>query len=347
MLNMALIGIGYWGPNIARSFASTGKVTIQWLCDVNPTRLEKVAARYPEAKVTAELHRVLEDESIGAVSIATPTSTHYDIAKKALEYGKHVLIEKPIVTHSEQALHLIRLAQKHQKILMVGHVFEYNATVRALHNLIHSEELGELHYLNFERTNLGPIRTDVNVLWDLAPHDVSIMCYLLGKNPQHVTARGQAFLNAGIEDTVFSTFTFPNNIIAHVHVSWLNPRKIRQITVVGNKKMAVWNDLELRYPIQIYDKRIEEPADLHDTFLAYKTQVVDGGVYLPTIPINQPLQAECEHFIECIEQGCTPCSDGYSGLRVVLALEAATASMANNSVITPVHIPARETIFTS
>ena len=339
MLKVGLIGIGYWGPNLVRSFALTGKTSIQWLCDLNPTRLEKLAALYPEAKLTSSIASVFEDDAVDAVAISTPTSTHYDIAKRALECRKHVFIEKPITSNSSQAWQLIKLANNNQKMLMVGHVFEYNLTIRALKNLIHSGELGEIHYLNFERTNLGPVRTDVNALWDLASHDISIMCYLLERNPQQVTARGQAFLNAGIEDTAFATFTFTENVLAHLHVSWLNPRKIRQITVVGSKKMAVWDDLDLRYPIQIYDKRIAEPSTLNDTFLAYKTQVVDGGVYMPTLQINQPLQTECEHFIECIEQGLCPGSDGYSGLRVVLALEAATMSMKNGSTSMPITVP--------
>ena len=220
---------------------------------------------------------------------------------------------------------------------MVGHVFEYNLTIQGLKRLIDSGELGEIHYLNFERTNLGPVRTDVNALWDLAAHDVSIMCYLMGSSPINATARGKAFLNA-VEDTVFATFTFTGGTVAHVHASWLNPRKVRQITAVGSKKMAVWDDLNLQWPIQIYDKRIAGRPEISDTLLAYKTAVVDGGIYIPNIQHNEPLQAECEHFIECIEQGDRPQSDGYSGLRVVLALEAATASMKNQSKITPVKV---------
>ena len=336
MLQIGLIGTGYWGPNIAKSFELTGKAEIRWLCDLDSKRLSNISQKYPNADTTSEISRVIEDKELDAIAILTPAGTHYEITRQALEANKHVLVEKPITLNSKEALQLIHVAEKKEMILMVGHVFEYNFTIRALKNLMDSGELGEIHYLNFERTNLGPVRTDVSALWDLASHDISIMCYLLDGAPRDVTARGQAFLNADVEDTVFATFTFLNDIIAQVSVSWLNPRKVRQITAVGSKKMAIWNDLDPQRPIQIYDKRVEEPSEIPDTFDSYKTAVVDGGVYIPHIDQNQPLQAECEHFIECIEKGEQPQSDGYSGLRVVQALEAATASMKNQSKITAI-----------
>ncbi len=334
MLQIGLIGTGYWGPNLVKSFELTGKAKVRWLCDLDSRRLEKLSQRYPHANATPELSKVLADNDLDAVAISTPAGTHYEIARQALEANKHILVEKPITLNAKEALQLIRVAEKREKVLMVGHVFEYNYTIRALKNLMDFGELGQIHYLNFERTNLGPVRTDVNALWDLASHDISIMCYLLDSAPRDVTARGQSFLNADVEDAVFATFTFSNDIIANVNASWLNPRKVRQITVVGSKKMAIWNDLDLQRPIQIYDKRVEEPSEIPDTFDGYKTAIVDGGVYIPHIDQNQPLQAECEHFIECIEKGEQPQSDGYSGLRVVRALEAATASMKNQSKIT-------------
>ncbi|NIR49736.1 Gfo/Idh/MocA family oxidoreductase [candidate division KSB1 bacterium] len=336
MLQTGLIGTGYWGPNIAKSFELTGKAAMRWFCDVDTTRLNKIIEKYPHANSTTEVDRMLEDPALDAVAISTPAVTHYELTRKALEAGKHVLVEKPITLTSKDALQLIAFAQDKHKILMVGHVFEYNFTVRALKNLIDSGELGEIHYLNFERTNLGPVRTDVNALWDLASHDVSIMCYILDGSPMNVTARGQAFLNSDLEDAVFATFTFANGVIAHVNASWLNPRKVREITAVGSKKMAIWNDLDQQNPIQIYDKRVEWPSEIPDTFHGYKTAVVNGGVYIPHIQHNQPLLAECEHFFKCIEQECQPQTNGYSGLRVVLALEAATASMKNQSKIATV-----------
>lgn len=336
MFKIGLIGIGYWGPNLARSFELTGKATIRWLCDLDRSKLNKMSGKYPHAKVTTNVDYLFQDTEVDAVAISTPSSTHFALTQAALKASKHVLVEKPLTLSSKQAIQLIHLAKKKQKILMVGHVFEYNFTVRALKKLIRTGELGDIYYLHFERTNLGPVRTDVNALWDLTSHDVSIMCYLMDNNPINVTARGQSFLNSDLEDTVFATFTFSSGVIAHVYSSWLNPRKVRKITAVGSKKMAIWNDLDLENPIKIYDKRVEWPVDLPDTFQAYKTAVVDGGVYIPSIKHNQPLLAECEHFLECIEQNYQPQSDGYSGLRVVSALEAASISMKNQSKITPI-----------
>jgi len=344
MLQIGLIGTGYWGPNIARSFELTGKAQMRWLCDLDPARANLLATKYPNAKTTSDIDDLLSDDALDAVAISTPSSTHFDLAQRSLKANKDVLVEKPITLTSDDAAELTRLAQETQQILMVGHVFEYNATIKALKDLITSDELGEIHYLNFERTNLGPVRTDVNALWDLASHDVSIMCYLMESCPENVTARGQAFLNGGNEDAVFATYTFAGGTVAHIHASWLNPRKVREITVVGSKKMAIWNDLDLQSPIRIYDKRIAWPEEIPDTFLAYKTVVVDGGVFIPKVTHNQPLQAECEHFIECIEQGQQPRTDGYNGLRVVGALEAATISMKNGSSITVVQVPDKEDI---
>ncbi len=296
MIQVGLIGAGHWGPNIARCFELSGNVELRWLCDLDSSRLERISAKYPRAHSARDLDTVLGDVAVQAVAVSTPAATHFEIARKALLAGKHVLVEKPITTVSQQALELIRLAKQQQRILMVGHVFEYNSTVRALKDLIDSGELGDIHYLHFERTNLGPVRTDVNALWDLASHDVSIMCYLFGRAPTEVTAQGRAFINNEIEDVVFATFDF-GTTLAHLHSSWLNPRKVREITVVGDKKMAVWNDLDVQNPIRIFDKHIADPEVLPDSYHAYKTAVVDGGVHIPHIACNQPLQAECDHFI--------------------------------------------------
>ena len=341
MIQLGLIGVGHWGPNIARCFEISGNVELRWLCDLDSSRLAGIAAKYPHASSAPDFQTVLDDDDVEAVAISTPAATHYEITRKALLAGKHVLVEKPITTDSQQALELIRIAKQQHRILMVGHVFEYNSTVQALKDLIDSGELGEIYYLHFERTNLGPVRTDVNALWDLASHDVSIMCYLLGRAPTQVTAWGRAFINSGIEDTVFATFDF-GTTLAHIHASWLNPRKVREITAVGGEKMAVWNDLDVQHPIRIYDKRIVDPEELPDSYDAYKTTVVDGGVHIPHIQCNQPLKAECDHFIECIEQGVRPLSDGYVGLRVLSALEAATTSMKSHGEKVAIEMPSDE-----
>ena len=331
-MRIGLIGAGHWGPNVIRSFELTGRAEARWVCDLDEKRLDMMAARHPHVKTTQSVDDILGDDTVDAVGISTPVHTHFELGKRALEAQKHVLLEKPLTATSDESRELIRIAERNERVLMVGHVFEYNASIRALKGFVESGELGAIHYMSFTRTNLGPVRTDVNALWDLASHDVSIMAYLMDAFPQDVTARGQAYLNKDVEDAVFATFSFPGNQLAHVNVSWLNPRKMRRITVVGDKKMAVWDDLDMTRPIQIFDRHVEMP-EASDTYLDYKTAVVDGGIYIPSIRLNQPLQAECEHFLDCVEKGEHPRSDGRSGLRVVLALEAATDSMRDGSAV--------------
>ncbi len=338
MLQIGLVGVGAWGPNIARSVEQSGRAKLRWVCDLDEKRLDMVRQRLPHLKTTDDLDAVLSDPEVDAVAISTPVHSHTPLVRRALEAGKHVLVEKPITPTSEEAVELVALAEAKDRVLMVGHVFEYNATIETLKKLIDDGDLGKIHYLSFERTNLGPVRTDVNAFWDLASHDISIMNYFFGCSPTEVTARGHSWLNEGIEDTVFATFTLPDDILAHVNVSWLNPRKVRRITIVGDKKMAVWDDLDMARPIQVFDRHVELPQ-YADTYQEFKTVTVDGGIYIPSVRLNQPLQAEVEHFIDSVLEGKTPRSDGHSGLRVVRALEAATESMRNGSVLTPVVQP--------
>jgi predicted dehydrogenase len=336
MIKIGQIGAGYWGPNVANSFKSTGRADVTWICDLNPESCDAFKKRHPNIKTTERFADVLEDASVDAVAVVTPTNTHFEIAKAALEAGKHVLVEKPITTIVAEAAELVELAAKKNLILMVGHVFQYNASILALKELIANGELGAINYLNFVRTNLGPVRTDVNALWDLVSHDAYIMTDLLGAEPVAVSALGQAYLNDTVEDVIFATFTFAGGAMAHVHASWLNPRKTRQITAIGAKKMVLWDDLNTDQPIQIYDKRVEQPSidQLEGTYLEYKTMVVDGGTTTPNIELNQPLQSECEHFLDCVETGAAPRSDGSNGMAVVRALKAAEKSMENGGVLT-------------
>jgi predicted dehydrogenase len=338
MIRIGLIGAGYWGANIAASLEATREAEIAWVCDVEEARANQLA-KGRTARSTRMLDDVLGDSSISAIAISTPTSTHHMVAKQALNAHKHVLVEKPLTASVAEAIDLIQAARASQRILMVGHVFEYNSTLTAVKQIIKRGELGELYYLSFERTNLGPVRTDVNAMWDLASHDVSIMCDLVGAAPLEVTASGQAFLNRGIEDVVFATFSFANGMKAHVHASWLNPRKVREITVVGSRKMLVWDDLDLQMPVRLFDKRVEG-LNLTTTgdFFEHKTRLVDGGVFIPTVPMNKPLQAECEHFLECIRTGNRPKSDGESGLRVVCALEGAMRSLKDGCMTVPIEV---------
>ncbi|MGE5505874.1 MAG: Gfo/Idh/MocA family protein [Actinomycetota bacterium] len=338
MFQIGMVGTGYWGPNMANSLERTGKGRLKWLCDARPENMAALAKRYPHAGTTTSAAEVFADPSVDAVFIATPTTSHYVLVRQALEAGKHVLVEKPITIFADEALALSRLAAEKKLILMVGHVFEYNATIRAVHDLIHSGELGEVYYMHFERTNLGPVRTDVNAMWDLATHDVSIMCDFMKAQPVEVTARGAAYLNKGVEDVVFGTFTFDGGVNAHVHASWLNPRKVRNITVVGSKKMVVWDDLDMRQPIRLFDKRVGLPPleSLTGSFLEHKTMVFDSGVTVPVVQTNEPLLAEIDHFLDCLASGATPRSDGFSGARVVHVIEAACRSMAEGSRAVPI-----------
>lgn len=339
MIEVGVIGAGQWGPNLIRSIEDSGKGTVRWVCDLDEERLSQVAARHPRARTTTDVDEILTDAAVGAVVVATPVETHFELARRSLAADKHLLVEKPLASSSAEVRQLIALAAERRRRLMVGHVFEYNASIRALRRLVADGELGEIHYMSFVRTNLGPVRTDVNAFWDLASHDVSIMRFLMGCDPVDVTARGRAYLNRDIEDAVFATFGFPGGQLAHVDVSWLNPRKVRQITVVGDRKMALWDDLDLKRPIQVYDRHVEAPG-FTDSFLEYKTTVVDGGVHIPSVRLNRPLAAECEHFLDSIAGDRRPDSDGESALAVILALEAASESMANGSRVVP--IPAVE-----
>src|SRR5215469_4438313 len=338
MLQAALVGTGYWGPNLANAVERTGKAVLSWLCDANSKNLSSLARRYPHAKATTDIGEIMEDARVDAIIIATPSATHFDLGKRALEAGKHVLIEKPLTTCSREAGLLVQLAEEQRSVLMVGHVFEYNAAIRTVEGLIKSGELGEIYYMSFARTNLGPVRTDVGALWDLASHDASIMCDFMSAAPVSVTAKGQSYLNPGIEDVVFATFVFDQGTAAHVHASWLNPSKVRQITVVGSKKMAVCDDLDLRFPVRLYDKRVGLPpvAEITGSFLQHKTLVIDSGATIPVIQTREPLLAEVDDFFDSIIAEEQPRADGKSGWRVVRMMEAAAESIARDSAVVPV-----------
>ncbi len=337
MHQIGLIGVGYWGPNIAKSFELTNRAKVRWLCDLRKEALDNVASKYPHAKTTMDMQDVLSDPEVDAVAISTPVNTHFSITKASLLAQKHTLVEKPISATSQEAKQLSQLAEEQNRILMVGHVFEDNASIQALKKIMAAGELGKIHYLHCERTNLGPVRTDVNAFWDLGTHDISIMNYLLDSRPQSVTAHGECYLNKGLEDVVFATFSFENGPIAHIYTSWLHPRKVRKITVVGSEKMAIWDDLDLQAPVRVYKKTVFPSLEkVPDTFIGHKTTVVDGGMIIPPIEANMPLQAECEHFLDCITNNSKPATGGNSGWQVVKALEATSVSMQNNSVSTPI-----------
>ncbi len=327
-LNVAVIGCGYWGPNLIRNFEQIPKCNMKMCCDLLENNLKRMKNLYPNIKITQSAETILNDPSIDAVVIATPVFTHFDLAKQCLEYHKHVLIEKPMASSSEQCIELINLAEKYKRRLMVGHTFEYTAAVNKAKEIIESGELGEIYYISSVRVNLGLFQPDINVIWDLAPHDISIILYLLDDFPATISAQGKAHFKENIEDVATTTLNFANSTIAFLHNSWLDPDKIRRTTIVGSKKMLVYDDINTNEKIKIYNKGVKVPP-YYDTYAEFHFSYRYGDIYSPRIQEYEPLRKECEHFLECIKEGKSPKSDGYSGLRVVSILEAANKSIRN------------------
>lgn len=331
MANIAMLGLGYWGPNLVRNLASLEDVKLTAFCDLDVKRAESFRQRFcPDARVISDYRRLADDSQVDAVVIATPIRTHFELGSFLLTAGKHVFIEKPLARTTEECKKLIDLAAVHNRVLMVGHVFEYNVAVQKIKQYIDDGELGKLFYIYSQRVNLGRIQHDVNALWSFAPHDISILNYWFGQEPVRISARGFCYLNSGVEDVVFITLEYPNGVGAHLHLGWLDPRKVRLMTLVGSKKMLVYDDVSLDAKIQIYDKGI---AGLHDfleapeSFAQFQFQLRVGDLVVPTIQFGEPLQSECRHFIKCITTGEQPHTDGLNGLRVVKVLEAAEQSL--------------------
>ncbi len=330
------IGVGHWGPNLVRLFATHAETRVGTVCDLSEERLSLVHRNIPSIdRFTTDSKAAATDPDADAVVIATPLKSHHGLVKLALEAGKHVLVEKPLARSVAEGEELIALAQKHKRHLCVGHVFLFNNGVRGVRNLIRSGELGRIHYIYSSRTNLGPFRTDANALWDLGAHDISILNYWLDAEPEAVTARGESYLNRGVEDVVVASFTYPNRVLANVHASWLNPRKVREITVVGENKMVVWNDMELNEPLRIYHRSVlvEREPVYSDSFGSFRMQVRNGDVVIPHLTGPEPLAAECNHFVDCIQGRAEPINDGVGALRVLRALEASDQLMRNESAL--------------
>jgi predicted dehydrogenase len=335
-VNVALVGLGYWGPNLARNLALVNGGALHTLCDSRPDRLERLQRQYPGVRITGDLQSVLADDQVHAVVLATPVDSHFRLAMDALKAGKHVFVEKPLARTSGECEALIAQASQSNLILMVGHVFLYNAAVRRMKEYIDSGEIGEVRYVYSQRLNLGQVRNDVNALWNFAPHDLSILMHWLGAPPERVIARGYAYIQPAIEDVVFMTLDFPNGVGANVHISWLDPFKIRRMTVVGSEKMIVYDDVSADARITIYDKgvartrRPESQASLgsYETFAEFQLLLRAGDVLIPKVEFTEPLLLECQEFVDCIRSGEKPLTDGASGLHVVRVLEAAQASIA-------------------
>ena len=329
---MGLIGLGYWGPNLLRNLRALPSVEMCAVADSDPKRLANSNWAADSIRTTTKAEEILSDPNIDAVVIATPADTHFNLTRAALESGKHVLVEKPMAMTSNEAASLASLAREKSLVLQVGHTFVYNMAVRHLKRYIETGELGEIFYIYAQRLNLGRVRRDVNALWNFGPHDISIILYLLGEMPEQVSARGFAYLQENLEDVVFMTLEFPNGVGVNVHISWLDPQKVRRMTVVGSKKIAVYDDVSTDSKIAVYDRGVdriptsESPRDF-DSFAEFQLLPRRGDVVIPSFDFPEPLRLECEHFVDCVREGREPLTNGSHGLDVVRVLEAAQRSL--------------------
>jgi len=334
-LAVGIAGCGYWGPNLARNFNSDPRASVRGLCDPDQERLAQVSRSYPDARVFRDVSSMISEVPLDAVVVATPVRTHHEIAKAALLAGKHVLVEKPMAATSSECEELIEIARSQSLILMVGHTYLYCPAVRRIEEIIRSGQIGELKYINGQRLNLGLFQNDINVAWDLAPHDLSIILFLMGESPLQVNCQGNSHVTAGIEDVTNLSLKFPRQRFATIQSSWIEPRKIRKMTFVGTRKMITYDDLEPREKIRIYDVRVECPPHYED-FAEFHYSYHYGDCFLPRVEQCEPLKVMCGHFIDCVLNGSEPLTSGESGLEVVRVLEAATESLRGDGVpVTP------------
>jgi predicted dehydrogenase len=316
-VRVGVVGLGYWGPNLARNLDAIPGCELTWCCDASPEALARVAARFPGARTSPDLDELLADPSLDAVVVATPVPTHASIAVRVLEAGKHCFVEKPLGLSTAEAREAARAAAANDRVLMVGHLLEYHPGVQKLKELTDSGELGDrIYYIYGNRLNLGKLRADENALWSLGAHDVSVLLYLAGEEPSECVAHGESYVREGIEDVVFCFLRFPSGLSAHLHLSWLDPHKERRFTVVGSRRMATFDDMAIEGKLTIYDKGFDEDARGYGEYITRT-----GDIFCPRIPNHEPLRVECEHFIECVRTGTRPRSDGESGIRVVSVLE--------------------------
>jgi predicted dehydrogenase len=331
MIRAGVIGYGYWGPNIVRNFNNGDISRVVMVCDQRPESLQKVQHSYPQIKVTRNSAELINSPQIDVVAVVTPVWTHFVLAEAALKNGKHVFVEKPFTLTAAQAEELVNLAEQKNLLIMVDHTFVFTGAVKKIRQLIDDGSLGNLYYYDSTRVNLGLFQHDVNVIWDLAPHDLSIMDYLIQEKPEGVVATAEKHLN-GMEDVAFLTFYFPHNIIAHVNVNWLSPVKVRTTLIGGEKKMVVWNDLEADEKIRVYDKGVEKTTNaegIYEILVKYRT----GDMWAPQLEHTEALKKELEYFTECINSDRSPINDGKAGWRVVQMLEAANKSVKNRGAI--------------
>ncbi len=327
MIKLAVIGCGQWGPNHIRNFASLPEAKVDAVVDLDKERLEYVRGMYPWLRYEQDYRRIISDPEIDAIVVATPIGTHYQIVREAILEGKHVLCEKPLCKNSKQGEELVELAHANGRNLMVGHVFLFNPGIVKLKELVDAGEFGKMHYLSASRANLGKFLTDANVAWDLCSHDISIFNWILDSEPEVVSATGASYVRSGIEDVAFVSMRYPGNVLANIHVSWLDPKKVRQITVVGNRQMATWDDLQATSPIAIYDRGAKPVQDYEDFGEFLRLSMWDRDIRLPKVPADEPLKVQAIAFLESLQDGRVERSDGRLGLSVVRVLEALDISM--------------------
>src|SRR6266404_637267 len=337
-ISIGIVGCGYWGPNLLRNFAEIIGCRLQWICDLDSQRLAVMGRRYSSAKLTSDYNQLLADRELDAVVIATPVATHFEFARLALEAGKHVLLEKPFTASTLEAEKLIELARRKRLTLMVDHTFIYTGAVKRMKAIVDSGDLGELLYFDSVRVNLGLFQKDINVVWDLAPHDLAIMDYILEYKPISVSATGSCHIEKGIENIAYVLLRFPGEFIAHFHFNWLSPVKIRKMLLAGSSKMVVYDDIEPTEKIRIYDKGVtakrngEEREKAYETLVSYRT----GDVWVPKLDHTEALHYVCTEFLDSIREKRPPLTDGNAGLRVVRLLEGAEQSMRENGRFVPV-----------
>jgi predicted dehydrogenase len=335
-LDIAIIGPGYWGINYIRVFNELPEANVAIVCDQSPDRLDEVSRRFPGLTLTTAVQSALIRENVDAVVLCTPASAHYEVARRSLEAGKHLLVEKPITTRACEAEELINLAESQGVTLMVGHTFLYNSGVRKAKDYLGQDDSGRVYYVYSRRTNLGPFRKDVNALWDLAPHDVSIFNYLLDSQPRWVSATGSNVLENGHEDVGFVTLGYDDDVVGHIHVSWADPNKVREVVVVSSGRRIVFDDMNSMEQVRVYEKGVAPAAAEASSFGEYHFSVRDGDIISPRVEVSEPLKNQCLHFLECIVEGKRPLTDGQAGLEVVKVMEAIDRSVENHG--TPVEI---------
>ncbi|MFY9989222.1 MAG: Gfo/Idh/MocA family oxidoreductase [Chthoniobacterales bacterium] len=343
---VGVVGCGYWGPNLLRNFKALPNCRVKAMCDASEERLTHMRSLYPDVEGVKDFDWLLNGVGLDAVIIATPVRHHYSLAKASLLAGKHTFIEKPMASSSAECEELIQIARSNGLVLMVGHTFLYSAPVQKITEIVQAGDIGEIRYINSRRLNLGLFQKDINVAWDLAPHDISIILHVLGERPQTVNCQGNAHVTPGVEDVTNISLSFRHKRFATIQSSWLEPRKVREMTIVGTRRMIVYDDLQTREKIRIYDVRVERPPH-YDTFADFHYSYHYGDSYIPHIRQEEPLKTECQHFLDCIENCAEPLTGGDAGLELVEILEAASKSLKQQGAPVPLASPTASSLFST